>query len=228
MWSKCASLPASGRTGGGVQFDLRPNTVQDPLSKMSKQSVRDSAKSNALASIRKDRRLPHNVFSGEWRDYLFFESYVMFGAGFIEVTHFLLSAEKSSAMALINLGDGQTSSSDDARVMFLNEDTRPEDYLSELKGDGSPLNWMFLMDRYVCASDEGSWSMYCKKENDVAAFAIGQSCPVRIYSEIPLLLNARSIRTISYPSHAQQGSFDFEKLVPSWKSALAAEYVPPA
>jgi hypothetical protein len=181
------------------------------------------AKVNALASIRRDRRFPSNVFSGQCADYLFFEPYLMFERGFIDVNNLLLREEKASVSALINLGNGDTTD-EDGGVMFLEQDSKASDYLSKLKGDGSALNWMFLMDRYVCASDVGTWCIYCEKENDVAVFAVREGFPRAICLQVEGLLKAISIRQAGSPSDL--GTFDFAKLVPHWRTALISEYVP--
>jgi hypothetical protein len=194
---------------------------------MTSEALRETAKSNALGRLRNDKRLPSNVFSEVWTDYLFFEPDMMFDAIFIDVKDLILREEQSSVVALINLGNREPISQTDGDVFFLDQGTRWEDYMSRLKGDGSALNWLFLMDRYVCASDAGTWCIYCEKENDVATFALRQGFPLSICSRIETLLKAKSIRLASNQSSSHDPeSFEFAKLIPSWRSALMTEYVP--
>jgi hypothetical protein len=189
---------------------------------MADDALRNSAISNALSSITQERRLPHKIFVGRWEDYLFFEPYMMFDVGFADVKNLLMREENASVIALINLGSGGTPENDCPLTMFLGRDTGSAEYISELKGDGSAANWMFLMDRYVCASDKGSWSIYCEKENDVAVFAFREELSRVSVAKVEGLLKAKSIRSMS--GLAGNQLFDFNKLVPEWKSALKAEY----
>jgi len=187
------------------------------------EAIKNSAVSNALSSVMTDRRFPSNVFVGDWEDYLFFESSLMFDASFIDVKDVLLREEKSSAIALINLGSKITFDNHDLPRMFLSADTTPMEYISVLKGDGSPMNWMFLVDRYVAASDKGNWSIYCEKENDIAAFAFRESLSREARSQVEKLFQAKSVQLISQAPTGK--SFDFNELVPKWRYALAREYL---
>jgi hypothetical protein len=109
------------------------------------------------------------------------------------------------------------------RSFFFDINTTWEEYFEKLKGDGSPDNWLFLMDRYACASDKGRWSIYCERENDVAAIAI-RNGDIGKYSNAIDLLKARSVRSMHLPGAG--GFFDFGKLVPDWRTTIKAEYVP--
>jgi hypothetical protein len=184
--------------------------------------AKDTAVSHALRSIRKEKRFPHQVLAGHWEDYLFFEPHMMFDRPFIYAKNLLLADRQGSVIALINLGNCDPNA--ESSAMFLERETELEEYVSKLKGDGSPMNWLFLMDRYVCASDRGDWTIYCEKENDVAVFAHRVGFPQPICTALEALLGARSIRSAS--SYLEKGrGFDFDKLVPEWKYALIAEYV---
>jgi hypothetical protein len=189
---------------------------------MATTSLRNSAISTALSSIAQNKRLPHKVFVERWEDYLFFEPHMMFDVGFVDVKNLLMREENASMIALLNLGSGGTPEDGALRAMFLEQDTGPTEYISKLKGDGSAMNWMFLMDRYVCASDKGHWSIYCEKEDDVAVFAFREGLSRFSVAKVGQLLNAKSIRSIDNSEGCQL--FDFNKLVPEWRSTLRAEY----
>src|ERR1043165_6459481 len=135
------------------------------------ETLRGAAVSNALSSVMKNRRFPHKVLVGSWADYLFFEPFVMFNPDFIEVKNLLMIAEKSSVIALINLGNGVPIEHSDSQVMFIDQHVGAKEYVSELESRGSPYSWRFFKDRYVCASDKTNWSIYCERENDVGVFA---------------------------------------------------------
>jgi hypothetical protein len=145
----------------------------------------------------------------------------MFDPPFIDSTSLLLSEEKASVIALINLGNVTPLDYSDPPVMFIEHDTTAKQYIAELetKGDG----WRFWLDRYVCASDKGSWSIYCEKENDVGVFAFWQTFPKSVCLQIQNLLRATSIRLSS--SVGDTEGFDFGKLLPDWKAKLIAEHL---
>ncbi len=191
---------------------------------MSIEFFKTAAVKNALSCIRGDRRFPTQVFSRDWADYLFFEPSILFEAGFIQVKGLLLRHEDSYVIAMINLGNGSAEIQAEMRAIYLERNTTPEEYISELMGDGSPMNWLFLMDRYVLASEKGHWSIYCEKENDVAVLAVDEYISAFTCSQLAKTLGARSIGAASVPSRDKL--FDFQKLIPEWKTALAAEYKP--
>ncbi len=183
---------------------------------------RDSAIANALSSINKGARLPCNVFTQMWDDYLFFESYMMFDNSFIEAKNTILREEGSSEIALVNLGNGPNTSDVKQSIIFLEKNLITSEYISILKGDGSPLNWIFLMDRYVCASDKGNWCIYCEKENDIAVLAVRNTLPESMILKLRDLLKADSIKTIC--DSKINRPFDFDKLVLDWKATLITDY----
>jgi hypothetical protein len=182
--------------------------------------ARRSAILNALSSIDKDSRFSEKVLLGHWEDYLFFEPTLMFDPPFIDVTSLLLSEEKARVIALINLGNVTPIDYSDPPVMLIEHDTTAKQYIAELetKEDG----WRFWMDRYVCASDTGSWSIYCEKENDVGVFAFGHTFPKSLCSQIQNLLRGMSIRLSSNVGDPDR--FDFGKLLPDWKAKFIAEH----
>jgi hypothetical protein len=190
---------------------------------MASSPVEQAAILNALTAVAKERRFPHQVFVERWEDYLFFEPYKMFDAPFVEAISLLMQEENAESVALINLGGGGTPEGSAPKPMLLERDIGSTEYISKLMGDGSPTSWMFLMDRYVCASDRGWWAIYCEKENDVAVFAIRDGLPISLVERVGGLLKARSVRSLS--SATSNDFFDFDKLVPEWKRSLKAEYV---
>ena len=186
-------------------------------------AVKDSAIANAVSSINIESHFPNKVLTGYWENYFFFEPYMIFDSCFIDVKNLLLHEEKASVMALINL-DQKTNTN--LPAIFLEQDTGPMEYIAKLKGDGTAMNWMFLMDRYICASEIGSWAIYCEKENDIAVLAFRKGVTESACSRVAQLLNAKSIRLALLPQNNQM--FDFDKLVPDWKSALVASYTLPS
>ena len=183
---------------------------------MADETLQDLAFSNALSSLIGEKRLPENVFAGQWDDYLFFESDLLFEEGFVDAANVLLRDEHASVIALINLGIAEVPD-----AFFLDRGTKWVDYHSKLIGDGTPINWVFLRDHYVCASDRGRWIIYCERENDIAVFAFHE-LPAPTVAKIRQLFQATSI---NYPNTLVSAEgFDFGKLVPNWRNTLKVEY----
>jgi hypothetical protein len=191
---------------------------------MSVELLKTTAFENALSCIRGERRFPAQIFWRDWADYLFFDPSILFEAGFIQAKNLLLRQDDSYVIAMINLGNGSTEIQAEVRAIYLERNTTPKEYISELMGDGSPTNWLFLMDRYVLASEKGHWSIYCEKENDVAVLAVDVCVSEFTCSQLAKTLDAKSIAAALFPSRDKL--FDFHKLTPEWKSALTAEYKP--
>jgi hypothetical protein len=187
------------------------------------EALKRAAVSTALSSLAEDRRFPKKVFVGPWKDYLFFDSGRLFTACFIELKNLLLREEKASVVALINLGNVVATSMDEPPAIFVDHNTGFDRYRSELMSKGSPLSWLVLVDRYVCASDRGNWSIYCEKENDIGAFAYLETLSRSACSEVAFLLKAISLKSLV--SVKDKEFFNFNKLVPEWKAALLAEYL---
>lgn len=189
----------------------------------SSDTSRRSAVLNALSSISKDRRFPKKVLVGDWEDYLFFDTFgTMFDPCFVEVKNLLLTEKNASVIALINLGDYTPVDNDNPLVIFIEENTEAKEYISELESKGAPPGWRFVMDRYVCASDTGNWSIYCEKQNNMAVFAFRKGFPKSIRSRVEALLRAKSIKLSS--STGDSSLFDFIDLLPDWRFTLVTEH----
>jgi hypothetical protein len=183
--------------------------------------LRNSATANALSAIRSEARFPHYVFSNQWDDFLFFDSYFLFVEAFIETKDTIFDEEASLCIALVNLGNAEIGSDPEPRSIYLDRSTTFSEYLSMLKGDGSPDNWLFLMDRYVCTSDKGNWCIYCEKQNDVAVLAVRRDFSTPTLGKLQALLEAESIKTL----FASKRDRIFDNLVPEWRNGLATEYI---
>ncbi|MGC4029459.1 MAG: hypothetical protein QM696_11335 [Steroidobacteraceae bacterium] len=191
---------------------------------MSTEILKKTALRNALGCLESKGRFPYQVFVCEWTDYFFFCSDVLFERRFVEIKNLLLEEEGASAIAVVNLGN-VVSDQDHPRTIFLDRDTDANAYIAELVGDGSPDSWMFLKDRYICASDQGHWSIYCEKENDIAVLAVDETISEFARSRLVKLMDATSVRAIHKSSNSS--AFNFNRLVPEWRRALALQYCSP-
>jgi len=87
---------------------------------------------------------------------------MMFVPGFIDATKLLLTGEKASVIALINLGNATPIDYENPPAIFIEEDTGATEYISELESKGAPLSWMVMVDRYICVSAGTNGSQICQ------------------------------------------------------------------
>jgi hypothetical protein len=184
--------------------------------------LRHRAFHNSIGSLRPDRTFPLNVFRENWHDFLFFESDSLFEPAFIAVMNGLLDNEGSQICCLLNLGATVQENYSNPPARYLDRSTDPSQYISMLRGNGSPDAWLYLVDRYVFASDVGEWCIYCEKENDVGVIAFSGRDGTNKFSSAIGTLQATSIN--SAREMPREGAFRFDKLMPAWRSTLVEQY----
>jgi hypothetical protein len=186
------------------------------------ESFSQKACRGALDALLPDKRLPLNVFKDLWSEFFFFESDLIFEPAFISAVNGLLDAEEAQVCCLANLGTATEGESDAPSFKYLDRSTTPEYYMSLLRGNDPPNGWLYWVDRYVCTSDKGLWCIYCEKENDIAVIAIRNKSDTEKFAKALAKLQVSSIEK-AYQAN-EEGEFRFQKLTPSWLSALVAQY----
>ena len=184
--------------------------------------ARRAAFSNVVGAIELDRFLPENVFSGEWSDFLFFQSDRMFVSAFAEVVGELLSAENAEICCLLNLSETDPMEFEKASAFLLDGMVPGNDYEAHLRGSGPAVGWLYSMDRYGCASDVGDWCIYCEKENDIAVVALRKENGVSKFRSPLDKLRAQPIEALSNGELATL--FPFSNLTAEWRIALTKRY----
>lgn len=183
---------------------------------------RERSFANSIGSIYLDRTFPLRIFRESWTAFFFLESDMIFVPAFIGVVRGLMGTENSQICCLINLGATVQKDYGDPPAIYLDKSIEPSQYTSLLLGDGSWTAWLYLVDRYVCASDVGEWCIYCEKENDVAVIAFRSESGPNKFAAALQALQATSIRFASQTP--REGAFRFDKLTPAWRSSLVAQY----
>jgi hypothetical protein len=107
----------------------------------------------------------------------------------------LLDKEGSQICCLLNLGATVQKNYSNPPARYLDRSTDPSQYISMLRGNGSPDAWLYLVDRYVFASDVGEWCIYCEKENDVGVIAFSGEVGTNKFSSALGKLQATSINS---------------------------------
>jgi hypothetical protein len=179
-----------------------------------------NAYANAIGSVRIDARLPQNVFVGTWDAFLFFEVSLLFEEPSVGILHSILDVEGSHSICLVNLGNVENYDPPPARYLDRSIDTAG--YISLLRWNGGPDAWLYLVDRYICASDEGAWCIYGEKEEDIGILAIRREHYVKKLSGVTEKLCAKPIEALGRAS--KNGELKFELFTPVWRSVLREHY----
>jgi hypothetical protein len=153
-WWKAAPLLADLRVKlrNTIWEDNEIHELQDESDHVSMspgETLRQRAFHNSIGALRLDRTFPLNVFRENWHDFHFFESDSLFEPTFIAVMNALLDNEGSQICCLINLGATVQKDYSNPPARYLDRPTDSAQYMSMLRGNGSPDAWLYLVDRYV-------------------------------------------------------------------------------
>lgn len=186
------------------------------------EKAREAAFRKVVLSLDLMASLPSQVFRGNSSEFMFFESDRMFAPSFADIVKEFLSAEGTTSCCLVNLSRTRTVAYSHAAVIFLEAQVTGVEYDAQLRSGGPATGWLFSMDRYGCASDGGSWSVYCEKDNDVAVVALRDQSAAEQFSSPLRKLHAEAIDIL-----IRQGSaapFPFSSLTPRWRDELRKQY----
>jgi ankyrin repeat protein len=93
----------------------------------------------------------------------------------------------------------------------------------EALGAGGPANgWLYRIDRYVGASDVGTWCTYCGKSNDFAAIGMLQDDCAPKFGDPLWSLSAKPIGERIFGGRSPQ--YPFDHLVSAWRDGLLQNY----
>ncbi len=180
---------------------------------------------NVCASINSTALLPEQVFKGNWNQFLFFETDMIFARSFPEVVTDIIRIEQAKCCCLLNYDLTPVIEYQAAAMMFLDESLGGEEYFSRLKMNGPSslgTEWLFRMDRYGCASNKGEWCIYCEKTNDVAVIGLRNSDGAAKFSKPLKKLYAHSIE--AFLEMGSLAPVPFNVLVESWRHGLVQNY----
>jgi hypothetical protein len=179
---------------------------------------------NAVGSINLDAMLPENVFERPFSQFVFFEADRLFEPSFMRILSDLLDKETANVACLLNLGVAPGSNYKESDLLFLNHTISGADYMGHLREKRSFDVWLYMVDRYVCASDVGQWTIYCEKGEDIAVCAFREPDGRRRFTREVIALNATPIEDIYRTS--PRGCFAFSNLTADWRDSLAKSYLP--
>lgn len=123
---------------------------------------------NTERSVDVAQRLPDQVFTDDWRAFLFFDPDWMREDSFVEAVNLFLDADNGRCAHLRNVDLALTDTTRSS--LRIQRGTTREEYRSLLAGDGPADGWVYDMGRLVCASDTGEWVMYSEPA-DIAVIA---------------------------------------------------------
>lgn len=188
----------------------------------------DSAAENtycqkAVANLRRalnaSRRFPGNVFSGDWRKFLFFDSDWIFDGQFVERVKELLEIEGSKCACICNLDEPAGA---DRSLFLIDHKSTGSNYSAFLKGPNIGDGWLYGVDRFGCASDIGLWCIYCERRSEIGVIAnrdsgIFEKCRVPIAQFKALPIDQAIAQSLSY-------GFSEGGLSAEWRSELVKQY----
>lgn len=177
---------------------------------------------NAASALNLDEVLPMRVFAGTWDNFYFFQSDELFVAEFADVQRELLALEGASVACLINLDETSILEAESAAVIYFDLASSGDDFVAALGGVGGKPGWMHLVDRYVMASNRGTWCIYCEKANDVAIIALADAESARRFASPLRRLRAENIQSLV--AGGSVGVTPFNRLVPTWREGLLANF----
>ena len=166
--------------------------------------------------------LPGQIFRGQWRRFLFFQSDCVFSPEFVEFIREILNIESGSVACIVNLDRTEFSEINRAALLFVDKGTAQREYMEALRGDGPADGWLYAMERFVCTSDVGQWCVYCEKSNDVAVVGLRDIPSGNALDAALERLQAKPIEVLTQEGVAPQ--FPFDHLVPVWRRGLIENY----
>jgi hypothetical protein len=184
----------------------------------------NAALENLADAIAQRRQLPSMVFNSGWQRFMFFDSDWIFEAPFVSFVKNIFSTERSQMACIRNLDASISANSQ--RDFCICEETLPEHYASFLSGGGDArLNWLHALDRFACASDVGTWAIYCERRNEIAVAGFQATVSSNVAELFSSLLKALPIEEAISRSHIYGLSRD--ALSDEWAQKLVAEYSGP-
>lgn len=175
---------------------------------------------NIVNAIAIDEALPNQVFKGQWNSFLFSQSDWIFTGDFVGVIKAFFDTEGSNGASLVNLSRTISFASEAVAHFNFSTTTEGQDFEHFLRGNGPAGGWLYAMERYACASDIGTWCIYCEKENDIAVVALRDADaiarlggPLGLLAAVPLDIACGT-----------EGVFPFTQLTIEWRGKLAKHY----
>lgn len=168
------------------------------------------------------RKFPDNVFIGEWDYFFFFDSDWMFDTNFVEQIKAVLLAERSACACISNLDATANGVPADEASFIIDQSTAGADYATVLKGSQSKPGWTYGFDRFACASETGTWCMYCERRNELAVMAVRGNLPDTARQRLVGAVKALPISKGIAKSHIY--GLSTTALSEDWRAALIANY----
>jgi hypothetical protein len=181
----------------------------------------ESALLNVEKCLAPDVRFPRNVFVGQWDQFFFFDSDLLFDSAFVDQVKTLLDIEGAACACLVNL-DISTETAGGNRQFFIDRGTTPSSYKDLLRGEHPGQGWIYDIGRFGCVSDLRQWAIYCERNSEIATIAIRSQSAIDRYGLFLSRLNA--MRVTDAVSKPISYGFSPEALSAEWRNVLLQEY----
>jgi hypothetical protein len=173
---------------------------------LSKDQMYNDGNQSALENLRHaidwTRKLPENVFSDAWNQFLFFDSDRIFASQFhfVDQVKTLLEIENGKLACMVNLDEVVSGKDVNHCAIFVNPKMTDEEYISLLQGPTVAEAWIYNVDRFGCTSDVGQWCIYFERRNEIAIIAFQEQNALAKYASVIAQLGALTLnRAIEKP-----------------------------
>ena len=185
---------------------------------MQKQNICEEAFANATSALRPGARFPENVFVTSWQNFLFMESDALFSGNFIWGIKEFLRIERSASACLVNLDRRESGS--ERSAICLDSRTTNDFYQEQLRSEIVDDAWLYNVERYVCASNGGSWCVYAERTEDIAVIALRD---IAASTQFEFALSYFGADSLAY---SLQYRHPFTKTTLQWRTDLVKNYKP--
>lgn len=168
------------------------------------------------------KRLPEQMFVGQWAKFFFFASDHIFTGAFAEAVCEILCSESSQSCCMMNLTETKIMEFQTAATFFFKRETTSDEYYSWIRRTKPELGWLYTRGRHVCATEIGAWCMYCESNNEIAVVALRNQLDGQKFRKFIDILKAKPIDDIL--KLGRNAPFPFNELVPAWRYGLVNNY----
>ena len=174
------------------------------------------ALSKCIASIDPSKKLPANVFVGEWDSFYFFVGIVFITRSLVPAAQVMQDDESSKIVCAVDIELSKPWTKESAKPVFFD---RQYSHLNwhQLIRDG----WgIYEPDRFVVTSEVGNWCIFADLPNDVGVIAFRGISP-EAQLEARKILWAHALEQLCAPVGGAD-PYDNERF--AWKKELRTNY----
>ncbi len=178
-------------------------------------------------SLNLDKQLPDQIFSHNFKAFLFFDSDWMFDCGFVKSMQPVMRKEGSTTILVRNI-DRIANSGRARSSFFIEQSTSPDAYQQHLAGENGDhaSSWLIDFGRFACCSGSGKWCIYAERSEEIAIIGFGSAHDSEVYASLLKPLKPVDIEHAIALEHTW--AFGEHGMTKEWRDRLLSEYGSPA